>query len=288
MKAAPPEKGPLPQRSLTQRERRAGVEFVLPYRTATLSTTGQSCTSDCAHCGGYYLKNMLPLQHAFQIKKEARSFLISGGCDKKGKIPHLEKKNELRALSQRGTLNMHSGLVTEKEAEELGTLAEVISFDLVLDPDIIQEVYGFEATPQDYLLSYRALKKHVRVVPHLCLGLKAGVMEKEYETLDILRDEDPEAVCFLVFTPTPATSFARCEPPSLTGLCRFLEQARRWLPSASLHLGCMRPGGRYRAELDSFAIQAGIDKIVQPAPAARKLAWEMGLKIRWNEECCCL
>ncbi len=280
--------GSLPENKGARRQNRpGGVDFVFPYYTARLSTTGRKCPSSCAHCGGVYLQNMLPLEDMFRIRSDVKSYLVSGGCNKKGKIPHLEKINELQALSQKGPINLHSGLVTEEEAEKLGRLAEVVSFDLVLDREVIAGVYGFDVSTEDYLFSYRALQKYVRVVPHLCLGLKAGKIDKEYETLELLREEKPEAVCFLIFTPTPGTSFARCQPPPLDTVFRFLEMARRMLPSAFLHLGCMRPGGPYRAELDSRAIRIGIDRIVQPAPPARKMAREARGKITWSEECCC-
>jgi uncharacterized radical SAM superfamily protein len=62
--------------------------------------------------------------------------------------------------------------------------------------------------------------------------------------------------------------------------------ARRKLPDTPIHLGCMRPGGRYRRELDPLAVRAGVNKIVNPAPAAVQLAAEFGLSVRWENECC--
>ena len=59
-------------------------------------------------------------------------------------------------------------------------------------------------------------------------------------------------------------------------------------PQVPLYLGCMRPGGRYRESLDQLALQAGINKIVQPVPALRQLASDLGLTVIRGEECCSL
>jgi uncharacterized radical SAM superfamily protein len=48
----------------------------------------------------------------------------------------------------------------------------------------------------------------------------------------------------------------------------------------------MRPKGRYREAVDVAAVEAGFDAIVQPAPAARKLAEAQGRPLVRFEECC--
>ncbi len=264
------------------------VEFVSPRRTRALSVTGRKCWLNCAHCGGYYLKNMLSLEKALAQNHHPSSFLVSGGCNLQGKIPHLERKKELQILSAQGRLNIHSGLVTEEEARELGELAAVISFDFPASSRIISRVYGHGAAMEDYLRSYRYLKKYGRVIPHLCLGLAEGKIREEYQVLELLQQEGAEGICLLVFTPTPGTEYDRFSPPPLEDVGQFFQAAREYFPDMPLYLGCMRPGGSYRADLDRLALRGKIDKIVQPSPPARQLAKEMGLEISYSEECCCL
>ncbi len=55
-----------------------------------------------------------------------------------------------------------------------------------------------------------------------------------------------------------------------------------------LAMGCMRPGGLYRVELDCLAVRAGLNGIVNPAPAAVRLARQFGLEVLRGEECCVL
>ena len=265
------------------------IEFVYPYRTLAVSSTGTDCSLNCAHCGGYYLKRMQPLARALvQRHAKIKSFLVSGGCDLKGRVPHLTKLNGIRALAAQGTLNLHTGLVTEGEAALVGKVAGVVSFDLLVDGDTINDVYGLKASPRDFMESYRLLRKYTRVVPHLCLGLNRGAIRGEYEALKFLQVEGANALTFIVFIPTPGTAFAGYHPPPVKEVGDFIARARIMFPPIPLSLGCMRPGGKYRTNLDCTAIKAGINKIVQPAPAARLLADEMGLEIEKGEECCSL
>ncbi|MEW5920374.1 MAG: radical SAM protein [Bacillota bacterium] len=267
------------------------IEFVYPYRTLAVSSTGRDCALNCAHCGGYYLKHMQPLAKTKTLAQrdtKIKSFLVSGGCDRQGKVPHLAKLAEIKALAAQGALNLHTGLVTEEEAAALGKVAGVVSFDLLVDGETIKDVYGLQAAPRYFMQSYRLLRKYTRVVPHLCLGLYKGAIRGEYRALEFLREEGAEALTFIVFTPTPGTAFAGYEPPPVEEVGHFLATARLMFPRLPLSLGCMRPGGNYRKALDCTAINAGINKIVQPAPAARLLAGELGLAIVKGEECCSL
>ena len=265
------------------------IEFVDPRRTLAVSSTGADCSLSCAHCGGRYLKGMQTLSSVVgQRHPKIKSFLVSGGCDLKGTVPLLPKMNEIKALASYGALNLHTGLVTEEEAAALGEVADVVSFDLLLDGESINDVYGLKTSPRDFMESYRCLRKYTRVVPHLCLGLNRGVIRGEHKTLQFLQEEGADAITFIVFLPTPGTAFAGCNPPPVAEVGDFLATARIMFPPLPLSLGCMRPGGKYRTTLDCIAIKAGINKIVQPAPSARLIAGELGLEIVKGEECCSL
>ena len=265
------------------------VEFVFPFRTLAVSSTGEKCALNCSHCGGYYLKKMLTLDEALHNKREGiTSFLISGGCNSRGTVPHFMQWEKIKQLSRLGALNMHTGLVTEEQAQRIAKIARVVSFDFVVDNETIQKVYGLPVSGKDYRNSLRILARFARVVPHLCLGLKGGEMQGELQALECLKGVKIDALSFIIFMPTPGTLFASCSPPPLEEVGSFLAKARIMFPSVPLYLGCMRPGGHYRESLDRLALQAGINKIVQPAPAARQLATDLGLAVNKTEECCSL
>lgn len=265
------------------------VEFVYPRRTLPVRSTGGDCPLNCAHCCGRYLKGMLPLAAALKRQEGGEtSYLVSGASDTKGMVPHMERLTEIQRLAEKGPLNLHTGLVGEEEAAVLGSMARVVSFDFVVDAATIQEVYGLPASGRDYIGSYRRLRQFTRVVPHICIGLKGGSIQGEYQALEALREEGAEAISFIVFLPTVGTPLANCLPPPVAEVARLLAVARIMFPATPLFLGCMRPGGRYRRQLDSLALRGGINKIVHPASSARKLAAELGLEIRQGEECCSL
>ena len=265
------------------------VEFVSPRMTLPVSVTGSACALNCAHCGGHYLRGMAGLEEALGRRGEkAKSFLVSGGYTAGGRVPLRESWAELKKLAQRGPLNLHTGLAAPEDAPALGDMARVISFDFVVDRAVINGVYGLRADPEDYLRSYRHLRRYCRVVPHLCIGIMGGRIGSEFRALEILRREGAEAISFIVLRPTPGTAFAGVSPPSPKEIAAVLTRARALFPRTPLHLGCMRPGGRHREKLDCLALKAGIDKIVQPTAPARALAAEMGLQVFWGEECCAL
>ncbi len=263
------------------------IDFVYPWKTEPVSLTGAGCELNCAHCCGHYLKKMRKLDQVLAGPVHAhKSYLVSGGFTKQGTISLGKHAKELAALSLLGPLNLHSGLVDEADASIIGSLVKVVSFDFVLDAGVIQHVYGLKRKPHDFIRAYRALKKYARVIPHLCLGLSGDDLRGEYRALQFLREEGAAAISLIVFRPTPGTRLAHFSPPPLEEVERFMRQARRLFPETPLYLGCLRPGGLYRQALDCIALQAGLNKIVQPAPPARKMAAVMPLEIRYSEECC--
>ncbi len=265
------------------------VEFAAPNRTLPVSVTGHDCQLQCAHCNGVYLQNMVSLDKALSHKGgREKSYLVSGGSNKEGKVPLLDRWAELEELAARGPLNLHTGLVNEEEARRLSEIASVVSFDLPGDNQTISEVYGLKVTMDDYIRSYRFLQKYTRVIPHICIGLNGGTIKGEYNTLRLLKQEAVEAISMIIFRPTEGTGFSECSSPDPEEAAYFIATARLMFPHIPLYLGCMRPSGRYREIVDVLALNAGVNKIVLPSPAARVKAEELGLTVSLSEECCSL
>ncbi|MEW6545625.1 MAG: radical SAM protein [Bacillota bacterium] len=258
-----------------------------PRDTVPVSVTGTACGLECAHCGGHYLRGMRGTGEV--PVPGARSYLVSGGCDLRGRVPlhcHLDVLARLRATGAR--LNLHTGLVGDEEARLLAPYAAVASLDWVVHGPTVREVSGLPVGREGYLRAYRALERHLPVVPHLCIGLRGGRIEGEWEALDLLAELQPGAAVFLVFIPTPGTRYAACSPPPAEEVARVLARARILLPRTQIALGCMRPGGSYRHRLDPLAVAAGVNRIVMPAPAALKEAARRGLSLEETRECCAL
>lgn len=262
------------------------VGFVRPTATKPISVTGTGCALNCAHCGRHYLAHMQPIWEA--TPDGARSLLISGGCDAHGRVPVQPHLAAIARLRQGRRLNWHLGLVEPSDLSGLQPLVDVVSFDIVGDAETARQVYGLDVTLDDYVKTFRLLRELAPVVPHVTIGLHGGQIRGERAALEALAAEGAERVILLVFIPTPGTRYAACAPPPLDEVAALMADARRWLPEAGLYLGCMRPHGRYRQELDELAVACGLNLIVNPTRAAERAAQAAGLSVTWGDECCAL
>lgn len=271
------------------------ITFVNPKRTLSVSVTGSACQLDCAHCGGRYLSHMVPLSDLVaepgRCDAEITSYLISGGCSDQGVVPVVQSLKSVRKIGPDSgrRINMHVGLISdESDAQAIGAVADVVSFDFVGDNRAIRNVYGLERSVDDYVRSYELLASQCRVVPHVCIGLDGGQPSGELSALRMIRDLGASEVVFIVFIPTPGTRFADRQPPELSYVRTVVETARSLFSDGTVQLGCMRPRGQYRSELDRMCLDLGVDSIVLPHRDTVERAHEMGLEVVWAEECCAL
>ena len=259
------------------------IEFVYPIKTKAISLTGEECALNCAHCNKHWLKGMsLP-----EIDENTKSCLISGGCDINGRVPLTENLELIKKLSKKTKLIAHTGLISEEDVKKIAPFIDSVSFNLVGDNETIREVFGLEKTVDDFIESYLAIKKWVKVFPHITIGLHAGKINGEYKALELLKKFGTEAIVFNVFIPTPNTKYADKKPPRIEEVLRIISHARVEFPDALLVLGCMRPGGKYRRELDERVIGM-VNRIVMPADTAKKRAKDLSYEIKRFEECCIL
>ena len=172
--------------------------------------------------------------------------------------------------------------------DEIAQIADCVSFDFVGDDETIRAVFGMERRVSDYVRCYKELRQKVKVMPHICIGLHGGEIRGEYQAVKLLQELGMDGLTFIIFTPTRGTPYADCLPPKIEEVVKLLQWTRQACPSIPIHLGCMRPGGTYRSELDKAAIEAGINGIVQPTAAALARARELGLTIKESWECCVL
>jgi len=266
------------------------IQLDFPAKTKSISVTGSECLLKCAHCNGHFLQAMAPISTWQEsLDKDIKSCLISGGCDKEGRVPISHYLSHIRGIkNSRRQINLHVGLQDEKEIEQLSQVADVISFDFVGDNETIREVYGLNKRVEDYILAYLRLKRKVTVIPHICIGLRGGRISGEYKALEVLKELGVKGLVFIVFSPTEGTLYADREPAPIEEVIRILCKARVDFPDIPINLGCMRPKGRYRLELDQLALRSGVNKIVQPTPGVMALAKKMGLEVIRGEECCVL
>jgi len=262
------------------------IRFDRPRKTLPISLTGSKCALNCAHCGGVYLKHMQPIWDVHTNGET--SLLISGGCDKRGRVPVTNHLEQVIRLREGRRLNWHVGFIDEAELRTIAPYVDVISFDIVGDSETAREVYGLDVSLDDYMETLDLLRRYRPVVPHLTIGLRGGKLSGERAALAALQDKGLDRLIFIVLIPTKGTRYAQCLPPPLSQVTELFLDARVMFPRTRLYLGCMRPYGPYRQYLDQLAVRAGLNAIVNPTRLSQSLATDLGLEIVWEEECCAL
>ncbi|WP_455393182.1 radical SAM protein [[Eubacterium] cellulosolvens] len=268
-----------------------------------ISLSGTDCELACAHCGGQYLTQMLPVDSPEHLIKTAKRLnargatgaLISGGCDAKGRVMLSEYLSAFRTIKIQTPLilNIHTGLLDEQLAQELGeTGVDIASVDIVGDSDTIGRVYGLKHSPDQYKHLLRALTKSgiKKIVPHVCVGLDFGRVVGEFRAIDLITSIEPAALVFLVLIPTKNSRMAQCAPPRIDEVIKVINYARMKLSQTPTYLGCMRPRAKrfrkYNRELERKAIEAGINGIVLPSKDTLDYLRNSGFQIKTHKNCC--
>jgi uncharacterized radical SAM superfamily protein len=225
-------------------------------------------------------------------RKGAVGCLISGGNTIEGHVPLEPYVDVIKRVKEDTNLvlNVHTGLLNSDLAERLSEAKiDVASIDVIGDNETITGVYGLNKTVEDY---ERALYNHLRagikhIVPHICVGLNFGKISGELNALKIVEKINPEILVFITIIPTRGTLMEEVTPPSAETVIKIIAIARLMLRKTSISLGCMRPGGIKRRELDCLALNV-VDRMGMPTRAALKKAGEFGLKIERYASCCAL
>jgi uncharacterized radical SAM superfamily protein len=215
--------------------------------------------------------------------KGGKGFLLSGGCDRQGRVPLAPYLGTVRAVKERTALlvNLHTGLLDRGTASELiKSGADAFSVDVLQDPRTINDVIHLNATPQDYARTLRLLSPSGRLVPHVCVGLQSE--RGEEDTLELLASVDIASLIVLGLVPSHGTPLAE-RLPDPERVVRFIRAAVDRLDAPVL-LGCMRP--RTDRQLEVKAIEAGASGVVNPSAAAVAYAASQGLRVEERQTCC--
>jgi uncharacterized radical SAM superfamily protein len=296
-------------RRLSQQAQEPGLTIFLPGmfqaygrrgRYPAVSITGPDCGRNCQHCGGRLLASMRPATTPEQLLTLGRALasqgqaglLLSGGGDQAGRLPWREMLPAIARLSSSTDLILtaHVGRIDAALARDLkqaGVRQALI--DVVGDADTAREILRLPdglASQEETLAACAAAG--LEVVPHIILGLHGGQLRGEEQALEIVASLDPARVVLVVFMPLKRTALAVAAPLPLEEAARFIARARLRLPRARHHLGCARPRGRYRHQLDACAVRAGINALAIPSDGALEAAQELGIPVSFQDTCCSL
>lgn len=262
----------------------------------SISLTGRKCELMCKHCYGRLLDNMLSISTPDELallgdrlrSKGISGVLLSGGCDRLGRVPFEGYLNAIKYLKVLGLkVFMHAGIVDDFRAgliKELGIDAVLVDF--VLHEGAIKEVLGL-GDVEAYVKTLKTLKKFdIAVVPHIIVGLYKGLPSKEFEAVDTLKELMPKAAVFVIFTPYPGTPLEHLNPPSPHYIVEVLKYARKQLNDIPLSLGCMRPRGEEFDAVEVAAIKLGFNGISFPSTTALNYLVSNDIRFKVVHECC--
>lgn len=268
-------------------------------RFPALSLTGNRCELSCGHCAGKLLGPMIDAADPETLvaraeaaaRDGARGVLISGGCDPSGRLPWERFAGAVARI--KGEMNLtvaaHTGFVDRAQAEALKRAGlDTAMFDVIGDEATLRAIYGLEG-PTRVADSLAALvEAGLRVAPHVVVGLHAGRIVGEERAVEMIAAAGCSSVVFVVFMPLRKTPLEHTPPPPVEEVIRLIARTRLQHPDLVQHLGCAKPRGEYRRDLDCAALRAGVNHLAIPAPEAVDLARELGREAFWTETCCAL
>lgn len=270
-----------------------------PFSFAHLSVTGEACACRCAHCEGALLKTMIgtTCPEAMRrvvdrlLKKGCRGILVSGGGDSNGIVP-LEPFVEVIGYAKQMGLKVlvHSGLIQRETAARLKEAGvDQVLMDVIGDEGTIREVCHLNRKPDDYLQSMLYCRDAgLNIAPHIVIGLHFGQIRGEERALEMIRQADPETIVLVILAPACGTAMAGIQPPAMAEAARIMATARILNPATPITLGCARPPGQYKRQVERVAIDSGVNGIAYPDETTVDYARGRGLKPLFSEECCSL
>lgn len=285
------------QRAFTRRIELSGTKIVFYIEPFTpVSLTGTNCSLKCKHCDSHYLHHMIDgrgerlYSEAIRLtNNNANGILLSGGSILDGSVPTYLQTDSILKIKKDTNLKIsaHTGIVDKSQAELLSNYLDMALVDVIGDNGTIHDILGIDASVKDYENTLKHLSSAgIPLAPHLIVGLHNGKLKGEFIALDIIRKFKPEAVVIVVFIPTKGTALEGVAPPDVGDVAKVIIKAREMF-DVPLSLSCVRPGGRYRAMLDQYAILSGIDRIGVPSRKAYSISRELGLDIIETYKMCC-
>ena len=257
------------------------------------------CACRCEHCNARLLQTMLPVETPAKMcgivdhlaERSCRGILVSGGADNQGEVALGGFIQAIGYAHKRGLkVLVHTGLLQKETALKLKDCGvDQVLMDVIGNKETIRNVYHLDRSPDDYLRSLMICREAgLDCAPHIVIGLHFGRILGEYEALKMIKEVQPESLILVVLRPTAGTGMSMVSPPHLSEVEELFLAARTWNPNIYLSLGCAKPFGEYRRQVEKLAINCGFNGIAFPGDEAIDYACQRGLHPVFTEECCSL
>ncbi len=271
-----------------------------PRRFLPVSVTGDACALQCDHCQSKVLKGMISVAGGIDLFERAKALqaegteglLVSGGSTRTGGVPlmpHLEAIGRIREELGMKVV-VHSGVVSPDIAKGLADVGvDAVMLDIIGADATIKEVYHLDLTTADFERSLEVLANNeLRIIPHIVLGMHYGEFLGEHNALEMIARYPVSTLIIVILVPLVGTPMEHIPPPPLEEVVDFFVTSRAALPTTTINLGCGRPMGSLKVELDRAAIDHGLNGIAYPAGGAIAYAEERGIEANLYEYCCSL
>ncbi|MDQ3944625.1 MAG: radical SAM protein [Actinomycetota bacterium] len=271
-----------------------------PRRFLPVSVTGAACALQCDHCQAKVLEGMVSVrleENLYQVARRLRDqgsegLLVSGGSTRTGGVPLLPHLRHIPRIREELGMRVivHSGVVGPELARGLaGAGVDGVMLDIIGADETIRDVYHLDLTVADFERSLALLAEQgMRIIPHIVCGLHYGRFLGEHRALEMISRHPVSTLIIVVLVPLVGTPMGHLPPPPVADVAAFFGDARAAMPHTKVNLGCARPLGAMKGELDRAAIDHGLNGIAYPAEGTVAYARARGLEPRFYEYCCSL
>ena len=264
-----------------------------------VSITGGVCKLACDHCKAKILEPMIPATTPEElwrvvndeIARGAQGMLLSGGSNHRDEVEYDAFYPTIRRINNACPafkIALHTALVDRDIARRMEASGiDAAMMDVIGAQDTISQVYHLKRSVSDFERSLACLTAtSLKVVPHIVLGLHYGHMLGEWNALEIVKRYQTAALVLVVVMPFYAPAARPFVTPDARAVGRFFMDARERLPDIPLLLGCARPAGNIKSQIDAYAVMAGLNGIAHPADGMVELGARLGREVRVTPACC--
>ncbi|MGE5129048.1 MAG: radical SAM protein [Sphingomonadaceae bacterium] len=264
-----------------------------------VSITGGACKLQCDHCKAKVLEPMIPATTPEalwrvvneQIALGAKGMLLTGGSNHRDEVeygPFLPVVRRVKDAHPEFRIAIHTALVDAAMARAMQDSGiDAAMLDVIGAQDTVSQVYHLRRPVEDFERSLETLAAtSMKVVPHIVIGLHYGRMLGEWRALEMIARHRPAALVLVVVMPFYAPAGRPFATPSSREVGSFFLDARAALPDLPILLGCARPAGRAKLEIDAYAVMAGLEGIAHPAEGSVELALGLGREVKVTPACC--
>ncbi len=237
-----------------------------------VSISGHKCPLNCPMCRGKWLRGMKSVKSPEELvlltkqlrKQGVKGILVSGGLDRRGKLPIRPFELALREIKKIGLfVSVHTGVVGPEEAYVLSRAGiDLADYELILDGNAIYRSKGLHLRPEDFIRGMELLLENgIEVVPHVTVGLPGSSNGWIKLASDIIGELEIRRSVVLAFIPTPGTPLEKEDGPKIEDIVESVCIMKR---SSHVSLGCMRPPW-LKEKLD-IELLGVVDRIANPHP----------------------